>query len=785
MNRIQQTIFAGAAFLISLWSVSAAAAELSETPSRRHPYLFCTPDTIAVLQQKIDRNPAFAEAWKKVRQEADRFAVDSSAGLNRVETLGLAYQMTKEDKYAAKARDILLRESRKDAWHEQILINRTPPWRSGLEMARNCYAMAFGFDSIYESLSGQERQTIAQGLIRLGVLPALNDWLIGSERIHSLDTMGHNWWSACVFTAGVGAMAVMNEEPQARGWLEKISDSSLEWFEFGGSVLQNKPRSFDSEGGFYESVNYANFGLSEYLLFRLAWRNAMAPVAPPVIPTLDKAGDFFIHAGYPNAGPLMSVNFGDSSITANGARSIVLLTALGDRRDRYLWYLSKIRQGQFREGADPATPLGLLIHPDIRDAAASSPPDLPTSILMKDMGWAMMRSSWADDATLLAVKSGFTWNHAHADAGSFILFHDGENLLIDSGNCSYGFPEYTGYYCRSVAHNVVLFDGTAQNPEDDYYGVKTPGQLYNLMDAGTFKYVMADATGPTAQYFSRNYRHFLWIGDVILIIDDLKTHAPGQFEWLLHYGGSAQRRGQDIQITKGRASVRVRPLFPERLADGGSAHDFPEQMRLVERAGLTDRDPKTPRSYFAILPPETSRREKFITAIFLDTEQNKDPSPRLERLEGKDMIGVRVRDGKTTTEVYLNLLADGRIKHRNSNTTMDGWETDALIVAVTTRDGASAEAPDHAKRIFVAHGSYLRKGDKTILDSLSKVFLVAEHDGAAMGVWLSGQRRIAAQVYAGRVPEVLRVNGDIVAPDCLEKDNTILLRLLDGTVQGR
>ena len=28
-----------------------------------------------------------------------------------------------------------------------------------------------------------------------------------------------------------------------------------------------------------------------------------------------------------------------------------------------------------------------------------------------------------DDATLVAIKSGFTWNHAHADAGSFVLFH--------------------------------------------------------------------------------------------------------------------------------------------------------------------------------------------------------------------------------------------------------------------------------------------------------------------------------------------------------------------------
>jgi|GEM_PF-2235574 len=57
--------------------------------------------------------------------------------------------------------------------------------------------------------------------------------------------------------------------------------------------------------------------------------------------------------------------------------------------------------------------------------------------LYSDIGWASLRSSWNRNATLLGVKSGYTWNHAHADAGSFVLFHEGENILIDSGKCSY------------------------------------------------------------------------------------------------------------------------------------------------------------------------------------------------------------------------------------------------------------------------------------------------------------------------------------------------------------
>ena len=36
-----------------------------------------------------------------------------------------------------------------------------------------------------------------------------------------------------------------------------------------------------------------------------------------------------------------------------------------------------------------------------------------TSVIYPDIGWATYEGSlWEDDRTLLAIKSGFTWNHA-------------------------------------------------------------------------------------------------------------------------------------------------------------------------------------------------------------------------------------------------------------------------------------------------------------------------------------------------------------------------------------
>jgi hypothetical protein len=36
-----------------------------------------------------------------------------------------------------------------------------------------------------------------------------------------------------------------------------------------------------------------------------------------------------------------------------------------------------------------------------------------------------------------------------------------------------------------------------------------------------------------ARCFSRNYRHWLWSDDVILIIDDVYAHASGKMDWLI------------------------------------------------------------------------------------------------------------------------------------------------------------------------------------------------------------------------------------------------------------
>lgn len=685
------------------------------------PRLFFTEEKLERLRERIGKQAMFKEAWEKLLSRADRMLeqkliskeyaeggsgqhgnyhrpsrqISSMAGM-----LGLAYQITGEKRYAEKLRDALVHYSSLSRWAGDA--HHDPPWHSELNTARFCYGYAVGYDSIHDYLSDDERKTISEAMVRLGILPTLNDWVLGEKRIHALDSMGHNWWSVCVSMAGLAALSLLDDDPQAEYWIQRVSEAFPEWFIYQGNVLQNKTANFDSKGAFYESVSYANYALSEYLLFRLAYTNVYGKSSSPDIPLLNTAGDFFIHTCYPISDGILSVNFGDSNLNATGSRTLQLLLANGYDKPEYHWYLNRTDPGL----GDPVSLVYYELNPQ-----RSPINHVAQSMLYPDIGWAILRSSWNNNATMLAIKSSYAWNHAHPDAGSFILFHEGKPLIIDSGNCSYSRREYTRYYRHSKAHNVILIDGDGQNPEDcgnGDRGTVTPGKIHRLIDTEELKYVFADATGPTSWRFSRNYRHFLWIGDAILIFDDVRTHDVGKLEWLLHYQDHAERQGRHIRISNGDAQAVVQLVFPK-------------EMTVTEKIGLKDHDPDTEVTYLAFSPKETTRHSKFITAILPD---NQKPTAQIERLQDKDAIGVRLSDKEKVTDIYMNLRADGRKMHRNSCNVIDGWETDAYLFALTRPKGSRTDDPDAVERYFVACGSYLRKDGKVVLDSLSKVYAV-------------------------------------------------------------
>ena len=723
----------------------------------KHPDLLYTSERIELVKQRIGQEERMSSAWNEIRQTAEKELKENS--LNKADYLSLAYLMTGDKAYADKLKEILCKAIEADNWGSAEMLARKPAWRSDLSLAHKAYLSAIAYDAVYNELSAAERKKIAKELYRLGVEPLLGDWLLEPTRIHSLNSMGHNWWTSCVCMGGILALSLQNELPEAKEGAQAVYEYLPEWFSFAGDVLQQKAKTFDDAGGMYESLNYANFGIQEALQFYVAWKNVHPGATLPDIPQLQNLSSFFAHVCYPRTGMLYSINFGDSHKNISAESSLMLLYALGVKDKDMLWYMKQVEQGQHRDGYFLNRPMGFLYTPEL--SHAPEVPHLKLSQLFSDFGWATMRTSWKKDATMLAVKSGHTWNHSHADANSFILFHKGVDIIKDAGNCWYPNPAYRNYFFQSQAHNVVLFNGQGQSREQQYHGSTLRGYLYHLLDRGNIRYLLANGTGPVSDNFSRNFRHFLWMDNVIYMIDDLKTHRSGEFEWLWHPGGEWKKNGADVTITNGESSVVVRPLYPRLLALSDFVHDYPDDLYWEEITAPTE-DLKGTEKYYSFHLPGEFKQVKGLTAIILKDSVGQKELPKMERREGKDWIGLRVTYQGKVTDLYINQLADGRLMHSNSWIEADGWSTDAYLFAVTYPEGTN---PEDSKEMFMAYGSALRRGQTSYFSSLSKLFYIRKDDGRKVEVWMDGQPYMHAHFRSVKRPEQLTVNGQRVQVD--------------------
>ena len=723
--------------------IAAAALAVSVLPgvakSISHPSLLFTPSRVEAAKKKAQSDTTYTRAWERIKAEADK-QLQKGANVRMLEYPALAWQITGDKRYADLVKKELLKTSQIKSWGDKEMLARKPAWRSELQMAHRAFQLAVAYDAVYDQLTPAERQQIAHGLYNLAVEPLLGDWLNEPTRIHSLNSMGHNWWTSCAGMGGLLALAISNEVPEAAKGAEALVEALPEWFDFAGDVLQHKPQTFDRDGGMYESINYASFGTTEALLFRQAWLNSHPGAKLEDIPQMDKLASFFSHVAYPRDGMLYSINFGDSHKNVTGESSMILAWNQGVKDPATLWYINQVEPGQHREGFPLHFPMGFLYTPDLSNAPAN--PGLPTSHLWKDFGWATMRDSWNKNASMLAVKSGMTWNHSHADANSLIIFHKGTDILKDAGNCYYANPAYRDYFFQSDAHNVVKFDGEGQPTYQQYHGTMIPGSVSNLLDGGNIKYVLADGTGPMSHAFDRNFR----------------SHKPGSYEWLWHPGGKAEKKGYDLNITNGDAAISLRPIYPRPLAYSNFVHDYPEDMtwEVIDAPAESLKDTE---QYYSFKLPGKTDRVKGLTAITLKDSPDQKEMPVFETREGKDWIGVRVTYKGKVTDLYINQLADGRLMHLNSWIDADGWSTDAYMLAVTYPEGGS---PANPTEVFINHGSSLRRGGDVWFSSLAKLNVIAQPHGDTLDLQVNGQPRVNMR-YRSPLGK-LRLNGKDFKP---------------------
>lgn len=618
------------------------------------------------------------------------------------ETFGVLYALGETD-YTDKIKQALLHYAAFGAWTGPSNQYRKTPWRSDLSTTRLLYGFALAYDIFYDALSEDEKATVRHAMLTLGIRPLLADWVTDGKRIHALDSMGHNWWAVCIAFAGIGICAIHEDVPDAQELLSSILAALRAFCDYRGDPLLNKVANFDAKGMFYESAGYFNYGAGELCRFLYVYSRCFCGGVLTDFPILRHVGDAYLSLVYPVSDERqhLYLNFGDSALSSSPSDrdgmtmlpQYLLLLGLGNENLRR-YYARAIRKRNFLD----------LMYPELcgsggsvsQNNAPSLPnPTYPAVADYPDTGLAMWRSGGAVDGTLFSVRCGFTWNHAHDDAGTFLLLRNGESVLCDSGTVSYGKSDYISHYCAAAAHNVVTIGGRAQHKESLYRGNKFPGRLLHTLRAGGFTYLLADATGPVCDTCLRNHRSFLRLGEEIFVtVDDLYTYEPARFAYLLHHAGEATVTDGCVTIRTDKNRLCVHTVSPT-----------PATISTGEYEGLR---------HISVEPDEPSRFCNLIHVIAPE-----ESGAQVQALDAPDGYGARITAGLHTYELYYNYLADGRCMHINSNTTMGGYDTDAYLLCIHRTAHGS-------EQILMVYGSYLRQGNTALHESFEKVTRVVE-----------------------------------------------------------
>ena len=605
---------------------------------------------------KSSNSGKLRELVEKCLQDADE-KLNANRLQDGILSLAFGYYYTGEEKYWNKAKDLIDACVNSKRWENHEFGS------SDLGTASESIAMASAYSLFGDKFSEEDRKKIAETTYKRGVYPIFRDWVLPSEKQHAIDTMGHNWWLVCVASGALAAVVIKEDIPECEK-LYKMADKGIQqWFEYKGNPLNCKPQNIDN-GGFYESISYLDYPLHEYLTYAIAHKNLTGESPFDDKEIVSANAKFLINCSYYTDNKNYHVPFGDTS-GQGSFNSTVDLLLYGIDMPEIRWHVQNeinINNNLIRR---------TLAYFETYEKPSNSPEKL--SECYDKIGWAVFRDSFEKNGTMLAVKCGDTWNHAHADAAHFVLYRNGNTEIYDSLKPNnYGNKLYIKYYVESEAHNVLLFEGKGQDVRDNYKNhAHCRGQLYNYIDDRGFRYVVADATGPMSRYFRKHHRHFLWLDKFIFIYDDVECYENGEVNFLLH----AQENNSFKMLTPATETEHMGFLKNEK------DQDYVVYYKSYNR--------KT----------DDEGHVKFVSIISLDDSVN----PVYEEIEN----GLKVTVGDT--KVYVNTRSDGKVMHKNGISTLDGITTDAMILV------------DANGKYGVANGSIVRKDGISHLDTWVRI----------------------------------------------------------------
>jgi hypothetical protein len=604
----------------------------------KHPRVFVTQSEIDQLKRKATvHRELWQTAISRVRAlnveppapPAEARRVQNEVGLGIAEA-AFIYKITGDKKYLDASKKYMDAAVSYDIWG----YSYNKP-NVDLAAGHLLYGMGWAYDLLYDDLTTAERAKYKEKLIKQARL--LHDFFKPKKGKTYAYSQNHTFIP--ISGLAVTAYALMDETEEAK-----------EWAATSRAIFDRVLATYSQDGYYYEGMEYWIFSMPWMAHYMDAHHHATGENLYATTPGFKLAHKYVAHATLP--GGEFNFDFGDiyaGNVTRSRQGDDYARERISGRfRTNYniLYNLAaRYNDGEAQGVADWLKSKGQVNAEEIWTFIWYQP-QIKSVAIDKQAKWhffpdhdvAYWRSSWKDDATAFAFKSGapeghaaneslklfpdwrLSSGHAHPDAGSFIIWSNGKYLTGDSGYAGVPLTEH---------HNTLVFDGRGQAKEgkghDAFAGV--PYERLNkirILDAKfsnekvTISADVAPAYEPEVGVVKFVRRFEFAAPNRFTVTDEIETATPKIITAYLHADNSIEKiTDKSFLFESPKTSLLVKMMMPLAVETKIEKNI----LTAPGRPGSVDKGEREERGVrLAISTVEKVKQAKFVTELMI---QNK------------------------------------------------------------------------------------------------------------------------------------------------------------------
>ncbi len=430
-----------------------------------HPRLFAGPDALARPARR-PRLRFLKRCADRVAAEADEFLASPACAplrdvhnthlhrareaQKRIVTLLVRWFQTGDERLREAAVGCVREMAGWEYWSWMTwrISDPRPDAIFDLSYGENSATLAFAFDWLHDTLSDAERELFVSTARDRSLVPFLAHtkeprWPYWYCLPHS------NWNAVCAGGAGLLALAMYDELPEARRALPRV-EKSIDVFMRG---LQ------ETGGGWTEGVGYWGYGMRYAFLYLLSHERATGRSHP-----LLELPETKITVGFPTdfSPNGVACGFGDSNLWRPQPEHYAAAQRVG-RADVLRELEDRMSADGSSNGGWPNAALWLLVHPGHRAPAVRA--ERNVAKLYDKMDWGILADRMPTPRVYLSVRGGTTKvHHGHLDLLSYHCVVGDEALVPNLGVGEYLDTTFSPrrediFEIAPASKNVILING--------------------------------------------------------------------------------------------------------------------------------------------------------------------------------------------------------------------------------------------------------------------------------------------------------------------------------------